>query len=466
MMQPVMVIMDMAIRVRFSGGAIGRSGLTVVVGLSICLHGNHAQALETEVGLMLKHAYLENDIGVTSETGQATTIAPGIMLNKPEGRLQFEIDYRLDAIFYNGLNESDREDHNLRLSSRLVHDPSNWYSQLNGNISRYTLDPNGIQSTNPLFGAANSRELQTLGFSSHYTNQLTRRISLAMDVGVNRSDYEQEAATDGTEIGIVAASKSGWSHLDWSASARRQENRDSATRLAVDNVAVSLGYGWTREIRTFAELARTETSSSNIESDSALLGIEFRPGLRSMIKIGAGERDNSESYFLDIQHRKRHVQMFARYDERIITPRQQTLENLNNDTVFQTSFQEVSIEPVLQKRGDLGLTYQGVRSELGFSWFESTRQQPGINVETRQTGGSVKFSRQLASQSSLDLFISRQNTRQVQTNKLDDVSIALNRQLGKSVEARVQLSYSKQSSDDVLSTYRHDSFYVSVNMHL
>jgi hypothetical protein len=51
----------MGTRGRFSGGTIRRSGLAVVVGLSICLHGNYAQALETEIGLMLKHAYLESD---------------------------------------------------------------------------------------------------------------------------------------------------------------------------------------------------------------------------------------------------------------------------------------------------------------------------------------------------------------------------------------------------------------------
>gem|GEM_PF-7027901 len=457
----------MVTRVSVRAYQVARYGLLAGVGLFSALQGHNAWAIETELSLSLQQAFLENDFAASKESGQATTVSPGFTLSKPEGKLQFDINYRLDAIFYQGLTDSDREDHNLNLSSRLIHSPSTWYSELNSGISRINVNPDGIQSVNPLLDTPNSRDLQSLDFTTYYNSRLSRDIQLAMDLGVNRTDFERAAPTDGAEVGISVSKNLGWRTLDWSASVRSQENKVSATRLRIDDLGLTVGYGWSRVLRTFGEFSRTETSALNTESDSALLGLEFRPSTRFLLKIAVGERDNGDSYALDIQHSQRHVNFFVGYDEQLLTPRAQTLADLNNLDIFQASFQDLSISPVLQKRADLGVTVQGKRSVLSITGFDSTREQSGaVNTRNHQQGGNVSFSRQLSARSSVDISLGRQKTRQTENNQLDDVSLSWNKQMSKSVNLQAQLRQSEQSSDNALNAYQQRALYLSVQMAL
>jgi len=457
----------MVTRVSVRAFHVARYGLLAGVALFSALQGHNAWAVETEFSLSLQQAFLENNFSTSKESGQATTVSPGFMLSKPEGKLQFDINYRLDAILYQGLTESDREDHNLNLSSRLIHSPSTWYSELNSTISRFNVNPDGIQSINPLLDTPNSRDLQSLDFTTYYNSRLSREILLAMDLGVNRTDFERAAPTDGAAAGISVSKNVGWRSIDWSASIRSQENRVSSSRLRIDDLGLTVGYGWSRSLRTFGEFSRTETSGFNTESDSALLGVEYRPSTRFLLKIAAGERDGGESYALDIQHTHRHVNFFVGYDEQLLTPREQTLADLNNPDVFQASFQDLSISPVLQKRADMGVTVQGQRSVLSITWFDSTRDQPGaINTRNHQQGGNVSFSRQLSSRSSVDISLGRQKTRQTENNQLDDVSLSWNKQMSKSINLQAQLRHTEQASDNSLSAYEQRSLYLSVQMGL
>ncbi len=444
-----------------------RYGLLAGMALFSALQGHNAWAIETALNLSLQQAFLKNDFSASKESGQATTVSPGFTLSKPEGKLQFDVNYRLDAIIYQGLTESDREDHTLNLSSRLIHDPSTWYSELKSGISRFNVNPDGIQSVNPLLDTPNSRDLQSLDFTTYYNSRLSRDMRLVMDLGVNRTDFEQAPPTDGAEVGISISKNAGWRTLDWSASVRSQENRVSPQRLRIDDLGLAVGYGWSRTMRTFGEFSKTETSGLSTESDSALLGVEFRPSTRFLLKIAAGERDNGDSYALDIQHSHRHMNLFVGYDEQLMSPRAQTLADLSNPDAFQASFLDLSISPVLQKRADVGVTVQGRRSVLSITWFDSTREQPGaVNTRNHQQGGNVSFSRQLSARSSVDVSLGRQKTRQTEKNRLDDFSLSWNKQMSKFVNLQAQLRHTEQVSDNPRSAYEQRSVYFSVHMTL
>jgi hypothetical protein len=462
------VIMGMVIRGKPIRGQITFHGLCVSLLFLWFLNGGTVQAMETALGVMLQQSLLDNQFAGSSERGSATIISPSINLKDNGGKLQYDLSYRLDVITYHGLPETDREDHNLNIGSRIVHDPSSWHSEIRGTLGRYNLDPDGLQSANSLTDSADSRDLRSLSLSTFFEHQVTQSTHLALDAGLNRIDYEQSPSTDGAEIGAKIAKEAAWQALDWAASLRRRENQVSSNKVIIDDINLDLGYGWTRKLRTFGVVSHTEASVSNIDSDSFLLGLEYTPGKRTRLKIAVGERDHNESYALDIEYGQRHVKLTVGYDEKLQTPRQQTLQDLNNADAFHTTFRDLSISPSLQKRTDLGINIQGKRSDFRVTWFDSSREELGglAGFRTRQQGVSLGVSRQIGSRAKVDLNLLHQETRQNEENRLDDVSLAWSKQLSRSIFTEIRLRQSEQESSNIQNNYLQRSITVSIRAEL
>jgi predicted porin len=319
-----------------------------------------------------------------------------------------------------------------------------------------------------LTDSADSRDLRSLSLSTFFEHQVTQSTHLALDAGLNRIDYEQSPSTDGAEIGAKIAKEAAWQALDWAASLRRRENQVSSNKVIIDDINLDLGYGWTRKLRTFGVVSHTEASVSNIDSDSFLLGLEYTPGKRTRLKIAVGERDHNESYALDIEYGQRHVKLTVGYDEKLQTPRQQTLQDLNNADAFHTTFRDLSISPSLQKRTDLGINIQGKRSDFRVTWFDSSREELGglAGFRTRQQGVSLGVSRQIGSRAKVDLNLLHQETRQNEENRLDDVSLAWSKQLSRSIFTEIRLRQSEQESSNIQNNYLQRSITVSIRAEL
>jgi hypothetical protein len=442
-----------------------RTGLICLFGsLTASLPGS-ALASSGALTLLVSatETFLENDSQALNDSGHITKLSPGLNYLREGRNSAIDINYRLNAISYHGLSEPNRETHDLDLSTKFTHKPGQWSSQIRGGITQANLDPNGLQVVDPLLTSTNTEELRTLNMSTLFQGKIAKVGTYNFNLGANIADFKQAQSTEGLNAGFSIASFRTGVGLDWAASLKTQQSTSGSRERNIDDAALNFGYPFNEHWRLFTDLTRTKTDVPKDESDSAILGVDYRAGRMTGIRFGAGQRDSNDTYFLNVDHRTRHISLSTRYSEEIIAPRSQSLKTLNQQEAVQTSFQDLSIAPVLQQRADLGVVIEGKKSSVSFRMFDS-RQKDRANVVPTQVsrGIDVGFSRTLSLQSELSLTLLEQETEQTRSNRLTDLSIGYARTLAKSLDFNTGMRFARQKSDASSLRYEQRSIFASI----
>jgi hypothetical protein len=153
------------------------------------------------------------------------------------------------------------------------------------------------------------------------------------------------------------------------------------------------------------------------------------------------------------------------YDETITTSRALLINDANKQQSPTALNQTLSIAPVLVKKGSIGMTVNGKKTNVTFSYSQQTTMQVNNNIgrEIRESL-SLNASRSLSDTSSAQLTLSRQETKTVQQNAVDDVSLSYNKQLSKSMDASGVLRSTEQKSNDVANQSRQEE--ISFKLHI
>jgi hypothetical protein len=314
-----------------------------------------------------------------------------------------------------------------------------------------------------LLTSSNTQELRTLNLTTSYQGKLASVASYNLDLGANLADFRQAQSTEGVNAGFSIAALRSVAGLDWSVSIKTQQLSTGSQERNIDDAALRFGYPYDARWRLFADLTLTRTDAPKDESESALVGVDYRFSRQTGIRLGAGERDGGESYSLDIDHRSRQISFTARYQEEIITPRDQSLRTLDDSEKVRTSFQDLSIVPVLQQRTDVGLVIDGRRSQITVKLFNSRQKDrsiPGSSQTFR--GGALGFRRTLSRHSDVSATFLTQTTDQTVSNRLMDLNLVFSRALTKDLNFETGLRSVKQESDLATSRYEQRSIFASV----
>ena len=408
--------------------------------------------------LLLSESFVENSTVTLDESGQITRVSPGIGLTYQQARLDLSLNYQYNSLNYHNLAANDTDTQNLNLLARIVHDPKSWNTRIFSEIRQINVSADGIQIVNPLLDSDNTQELRTLGLATQYQSQVGESINFNSELSLDAAETDEQDRVDSAGLLLEIDNHRAHGPLAWNASlsSRKFDRQTSpaasnpATEQQIDALNAGMDYRLNRNWALFLTVESNETDNDNLDGTQTLVGVQWNPSVRSFIRLGAGMRDDEETWTLDSKLRNRRMTLSAHYSERVTTQRGRIVEigDVNNPlTQLGPTDESLAITPVLVKRFDLAVITQGVRSILQLGVFrEEENIRDTDTKEERTDGARFTASRTLSRLSTLSFGLLRQKTRTTQQNRLTDVSLSYNRQVAKRSQFTVDLSHTRQES--------------------
>lgn len=428
-------------------------------------------------------SFVSNESPALKESGQITTISPGIRYDIIGSKSNFSMNYALNAFYYNNLprqntidhsfgihydvtgsksnlvldyalnafnynslSRQDKTDHSLSLKSNIVHTP-NWDTQITGTIKRENFSADGVQISNPQFQLSNDQELRTFGVITNLKGKLTRSLDYQSSLDADYASFKNSGNTNSTGINL-GLSNNPQSKVSWSSSlSSRQSTNTSNVSSRVDTLSGAIDYKFNRQYSTFLTLSKSETNNSFLNKTISTIGVRWTPNNNTLLSLAVGKRGDDATYMLDSSTTSQRITYKLNYSESVTTPRALTIAQANNQTNLTAANQGLSTTPVLLKIGQIGMVITGNKSVVDLSYFHQTTTQSTANAsrDIRQ-GLNLTASRALSSISSIQLAASRQKSETSQSNTVDDFTIGYSRQVSPKLGWSVDLRDVSQSS--------------------
>ena len=325
------------------------------------------------------------------------------------------LNYSIEAIRYSGLDRNDTESNNLSLVSSFDHSPGKWRSQIVGSARQTVTNVDDRLGVSDNLLNDNRSEVRQLSATTLLTDRISKTLQYQSSVGVDIADVEGGDSSEGANVNLGLNNFLSRDAFTWSTSLASQIARSDSREQQIDNLTVNLNYRINTRWQLFADFNTSETDDSEFDQQSTLVGFNWRPSSNASVRLGVGEREDTETYTFDAVINGRKTTFTASYSEQITSGRSIGLTELFEDVPDELASESISIDPVLQQRADVGLTFRGRRSTLSFTLFDDSRDQGGALPEEKSEGLTINFNRQLSAKSDTSVIVTGQKTRFVET---------------------------------------------------
>lgn len=400
---------------------------------------------------------VDNEFATTSESGKITTLAPGVSVSREGTKASLQLDYQYRAIASHGLEQEDREVHELGLASRYEHSPGFWVSTLNASSRLTDLDIDGIQSADDDFINDNTTELRTVAIDTSVSDFITGKIEYLARVGADYTDLEDGGDSEGYGVLLDLNTFRSPDRFTWRASLDSKESRSDEREERIDRYNAILNYRVSDAWSVFFDGTAYKTDSSELDEKSRLLGVSWRPTERTLLSLGAGERGDEKTYSLDASHRHRRVSVLASYQEEITTAREDALDSQLAGFLAQISTLSISVEPLLQKRFTLSLSVSGLYSEVVVAVYDVDRSGGQTIEDETVQGYSATFLRRLNARNTFSVNVGYQETASIEESELSSLSLNFSRQHSINETFNFMLGWSEQESSLQTNEYERKS---------
>lgn len=396
--------------------------------------------------LELEETFLSNKTATLDESGQITTISPGVLYEATGSNANIFLDYSLNARKYNDLSQDDEVDHSLLFRSNFTHVPNHWDSYITSTIKQANVSSDAIQIVNPIIQSDNTREFRTLGIGTSLQGKWTDNIDYHSGLNADYADFEGTDSTDSIGIFLGLSSKS-LRDLFWRALIRSREANTAEGDEQINTAEAELKYRINLRYSAFLSIDKSETGEDFLDETNTIIGIEWTPNRNNSLQLGVGKRGDDTTYFLDTLIRSKRITYTLKYDETVTTSRTQLIDETNQQGFFSAS-QTLSINPVLIKNGRIAINFAGRRTDIRLEYFLRSTNRVDSNSDDEITDGlNISIKRTLSELSSVQLYLSRQDSETTQENTIDDSSLSYSRQLSKKVNFSVELRKTEQVSN-------------------
>lgn len=428
------------------------SGLTL---LALFFQGQAWSESTLTPRLKLEETFISNETSSEDESGQITTISPGVLYENFGANSYLTLDYSLNAKEYNELSGNDEVDHTLSMQSEVTHVPNRWSSRFSSNIKQANVSTDGVQIVNPSIQSNNTSELRTFAVDTDFNGRLTNAINFQSKFLADYADFEDSDSTDSVGLSLGLSSNNAWKKLSWQTTlTSRKSSTSSNIDEQIETLQVGLDYRFNAKYSSFISISKSETDNDFLNDTNTNIGILWTPDQNSSFKLGVGKRGNDRTYTLDSLLRSRRMTYTLNYDETVTTSRALLIdENSIEEGIFPSS-QGLSITPVLLKEGRVAVVFTGRLTDLSLAYFKQSKSQSEGSVDDEVVDGiSINANRRLSSLSSVQLLLSRQETETSQDNVLENAALSYTRQWSKKTTVVVELNKTEQASTDVDNEY-------------
>ena len=432
--------------------------IVLVVSIMINLPGIAHSNTEITPSFSIKESLVDTEEDSTSDSGQITTIAPGIKVLREGPRSSLSLDYQLNAVYNHGFDESDdREVHLLKFLTKYQHSPGKWVSSLRARSELTNPDPDGRQNINPDIIDDNSRELRTIVVDTAVTDRITDTIQYRAGLNLDYAEYADTDDADDTEgrgVQLWLDNIRSLNDFTWITQLDSQIVEDDDNEEHVDTFNLKLNYRFTRKWSSFVDYTRTETELLQFEDEARLVGLTWEPSNRSYITLGVGKRDDDDTYSIDAVSERRNVIYSATYTEKILTSRRETLNQQQQAFFALPTTQSISIIPVLQKRATVNITVIGNHSTYEASVFQTNRSDlTFIEPDETVTGLRFSYAYQVSPRDEISANLIGQERETLETQDFVYFQTIYSRFLSKSETMNIAFEWVKEDSDEDTNEY-------------
>lgn len=414
-----------------------------------------------------------------------TSIEPGLFVRGRGARLQFDLEYNLEALRYQRGIGRDVINHQAQANGRGEWLEKIGFIDVSATRSQQNTNNFGVTASDNLATTGNSSEVITFSASPYVEHRfgdfMRTEARFTFDRVINETGAT-ETRSDSRNVSLSAQSGVAFDRVPWNVqyTTRRIENSNGST-TRFRTLQGEVRYRFTRKYGVVARLGheRNEFPSSQPGRDGRFwsVGATWTPTERTSIEAGYGRRFFDQNFFLEASHRARRFSFSASYSEDVTTSRQLQLErvlvpledpagNPILDPVLGTQI-EVPVDSVNSTDEVLVLanfqgqvTYTGKRTTGTLSIFTSERTFEVSGNEDTVQGMQLRVSHRMSRQGTLTAnALAQVSESAVGTGQRDTRlrgEVRYSHQLGKNFRTTVGVSRVQQDSNVASNEYEEN----------
>lgn len=422
-----------------------------------------------------------------------TQLNPGLTLSRSGGRAELDLEYRMQNLYYARESERNNTFHQFAAHGNAELMKESVFLEADAGYSQQIISPEERVALRNIDVTQNRTDVGTARVSPYAVKRFGNSATSTLRYTYDQVYFERGPVSDTQSHSYLAQLESGrrFNRLGWALSYQRREEDRRARGDTVQTESVTARTSWQATAKLHLFLSggyerdefRQRAGAEEPEGTFWNAGFSWAPTPRTSVTASRGERFFGETWNLTASLRTRSTRWSARYNEDVRTVQQLLLDR----EVFQLTdpfgqpvigpegqpvFVEVVIprlsdEVFVERRGSLSVAKDTGKSTFTLRLTESEREfQEG--TEADQTSAVLASWRWRFATRTYSLLSGRWRRHEVEATQtesdLQDTSVAIVRRIRRNLTGSVELTHTKQETENGTGGYDQNTVTARVNM--
>ena len=425
------------------------------------------------------NAYI-NNLNLDSSAEQndlVTQVNPEFSLKIGSPRINANVDYRLQNLFYHSNSEFDKSFHQLNSDATFNLIPNTFRVRSVATYDQQVISFDSPTGSSNLTGSDNTTDRALLGIEPVWTTQITRNLGAEISNGYYFSSDQIDSDSINYSVNLFPLRNK--SPLNWRVSIlQRYTDYDNGQQRDVSRATTFLSLPITGLLSTTSEIGYEANQTDDGFTTDKENGSFFSVGLRWLPKGELELNLNFEDHYYgdfistDIHYKKNRLAFALTYDQEVTTDRDEDIRNITGTPGNPTSpTQTSSTDSFLQKTIATTTTYSYERGKIVFlARFDDRETENQLSFTARPQEELVEYRidwHHLLTRRSTLTFGIFQRSREV-TGGRDDkdlvVSAALEYKINATISGNFYLNNNQRDSNDSSEEYRSTTIGLALNV--
>lgn len=298
----------------------------LIVGLAVAaVNDAGASDWKFDGGVTASETYTDNaTLGAgTKRSDLITNVSPFISATKKGSRLNADVQYRMQNLFYASQADRNRINHQLAAKARAELLEDEVFLDANASISQQItslLGPIGETST----ASNNLSDVYNWSVSPYWQHRFGSTANLLARYRHSQTTSSASGLSNSSIDGVEASIESGtaFKNIHWNlAYSDQQTNYTSRSDVRLSSISGTLGYDVTNKFRINGTLGYDQNTYQSggapLQGDFWSLGASWAPSNRTSLSGTFGERFFGKTYSFALKHRTRRTTWQADYSQNV-----------------------------------------------------------------------------------------------------------------------------------------------------
>ena len=399
----------------------------------------------------------------------AARINPGLSVRKEGGRLNVDLSYELDALFYSEDSDRNESFHNFNAQGEFEVMPRRFWIAGNAVYDQTILTASEPIPLSNVSITSNRSDYWSAEINPYWIEDFGNWSQLRVDYRYGQIAYEDADVLQGSnvddlernEVGVRLGSQPDRPGLDWDVTYRTQRIDyqtfgDFQLDSAIADLRYPIGRQWWLIARGGAETdARTDARDGGLQSEIYEAGIRYELGRGEYAEIRAGRRFYGNTLFASIEKSSGRFNANLEYNENPTTVGLEQLllpDVINNPTGPGFELTDLTNDLYINKELVLALSYTASRMRVDLEGRRIKREFIDSGDDDEERGAGLTVSYRLGPRTSVELYAYRAQIGFPGTtveDRITQAALSASRRFGRQSLLDLTFRYDRRDSDTV-----------------